>query len=104
MKEKWNEEMDKLSGAIQRIEEEAERAGWLLASLHGRRDYLISLKKESSISCQFCGVPLVLPPDEEIQVALRLYREYLEWKAEWNGDEPAMQEWMEFDDWLEWRK
>ena len=36
--------------------------------------------------------------DEEI--ALRKWKEYEHWLGEWNGDEPAPQEHMTFEDWL----
>ena len=37
--------------------------------------------------------------DEEI--ALRKWKEYEHWLGEWNGDDPAPQEHMTFDDWLQ---
>ena len=35
------------------------------------------------------------------RIALRKWGEYQEWKAEWDGDFPAKQEWMTFEDWLQ---
>ena len=34
----------------------------------------------------------------------QLYKDFEQWLSEWNGDEPAPQEHMTFEDWIEGRK
>ena len=42
-----------------------------------------------------------LPRKIANQIALRKWKEYEHWLGEWNGDDPAPQEHMTFDDWLQ---
>lgn len=35
------------------------------------------------------------------EFAKRKYQEYQDWKGQWDGDNPAPQEWMDFENWLQ---
>ena len=40
-------------------------------------------------------------PEDENQITLWKWKEYEHWLGEWNGDEPAPQEHITFEDWLQ---
>ena len=50
-----------------------------------------------SVDCPLCRQAMLYTP---AQIAIRKWKEYQEWLAEWDGDNPAPQEWMTFEDWL----
>ena len=53
------------------------------------------------VICPDCGREIHLPFPDENQITLRKWKEYEHWLGEWNGDEPAPQEHITFEDWLQ---
>ena len=58
--------------------------------LHGELDGYVS----PDCGCKYCEYG-------RNQITLRKWKEYEHWLGEWNGDEPAPQEHMTFEDWLQ---
>ena len=52
-------------------------------------------------NCQYCGYMNTAEDECYIIDEHEKYKEYLQWKSEWNGDDPAPQEHMTYEDWLQ---